>query len=142
MHNIKLFSILRNSKNTDINSEKKDKKDNKMQKAINKLIDLTERGGVPDYGNFEQITTEFKNQNPKLNADSVKLSITPSILLDERPKEREIQIKVLSKDGGHSYSVALFRGEKPEILAKLNDDSIKKEITEFIELSSEKFNEL
>jgi len=117
------------------------KKENYMQNTIDKLINLVEIGGVPDYGDFNKIKADFQNDNKKLNAGKVALSIEPSILLKERPKERELRIKVYSKNNSASYSTTLFRGEKAEILNKLEDDNIKDEIQEFIILSSEKFDE-
>jgi len=138
IYNKPINNIRLDDKNKKDNSQKEDV----MQNALNELINMTELGAVPEYGNYTPIKTTFENENKRLNASEAVLSIEPSILLDERPMEREIKIKVFSKDKYHSYSVTLFRGEKSDILEKLKGDDIKKEIQDFIELSCEKFNEL
>ena len=116
-------------------------KGNDMKNAIGQLKHLAELGGVPEYGNYNAISTTFKNDNEKLNASDIILSIEPSILLEQRPKERELRIKVMSKDGVYSYSVTLFRGEKNQIIDELEGEEITEKIRKFIKDSSERFNE-
>ena len=120
--------------------EPSEAKGDDMKKAIGQLKHLAELGGVPEYGNYNAISAEFKNDDEKLNASDVVLSVAPSIL-KERPKERELQIKVYSKDRSYSYSVTLFRGEKAEILKELEDENLENKIKKFIVESSDKFNE-
>ncbi len=124
-----------------VNKDYGKQENNQMEKAIEQLKYLTEVGGVPEYGDYNAIKVNFKNDNMLLNADDIELSIAPSILLKERPKERELQIKVYSTDRSLSYSVTLFRGEKAEILKELDNDELKDKIKKFISEASDKFNE-
>ena len=132
---------INNTESLVFKKEANEKKGDDMKKAINQLIHLAELGGVPEYGDYNAIKVDFKNDNERLNASDITLSVAPSILLKERPKERELQIKVDSKDQNYSYSTTLFRGEKAQILDKLKDDKLENEIKEFIALASDRFNE-
>ena len=114
---------------------------NLAQNSIAELINMIELGAVPEYGRYNSISSKYQNDNEKINASDVLLSIEPSILLEERPKERELNIKVYSKNKARSYSVTLFRGETKDILNRLKNEDLQLEVESFIKEASSKFNE-
>ena len=141
--NINSYSTKMSSTNTIFksNNEDEEKKADLMQNSLNKLTEMIEFGTVPEYGKFIPIFSEFQNTNEKLNASNVILSIEPSVLLDERPKERELNVKVYSKNKTSSYTVTLFRGEIKDILKQTKDSEMPEKINSFVEEASSKFNE-
>lgn len=112
-----------------------------MKNSLNELLKSVKFGGIPDSGEFEPICSTYKNEDKKLNVSDITLSIAPSVLVEEYPKEREIQIKVFSEDKMHSRSVTLFRGERKAITEKLQSIELQNQITDFAEESSVKFDE-
>ena len=97
---------------------------------------------VPEYGDFSPLKTSFINKNKDLNIKNVELLIKHSILGNERPKERELEIIVKSANEQNKHSFVLKRGEKEEILNYLKSDELPLRIDSFIKESSEKFSEI
>lgn len=122
-------------------ADNKEKEMNLVQNSIAELINMIELGALPEYGKYTPISSSFQNDDKKLNVSNIKLSIDPSLLIEERPKEREINIKVHSNSKAYSYSVTLFRGSAKEILEQLNNAELSEKITAFIQEASSKFNE-
>lgn len=106
-------------------------------KGYEKLYEMAER--IPEYGTFstKKITLHNKNYDVK----DIVLSVKPSILLKERPKERELKIAVKSYNRQHEYSIVLARGENDEILKVLQDDSLPLRIDDFIQEAVDKFRD-
>lgn len=86
---------------------------------------------VCEYGNFTEVKVNIKNKSKDLKIKSFDLFIKPSILLKERPKERELGIKVNSLNND-SCSIVLYRGEKDDILKKLQDKNFILEVEDFL----------
>ena len=97
---------------------------------------------VPEYGDFSPLKTSSINKNKDLNIKNVELLIKRSILGNERPKERELEIIVKSANEQNKQSFVLKRGEKEEILNYLKSDELPLRIDSFIKESSEKFSEI
>ena len=112
-----------------------------MKNSLNELLKSVRLGSIPDSGEFEPVCYSYKNEDKKLNVSDIVLSVAPSVLIEEYPKEREIQIKVFSEDKAHSYSVTLFRGERKAIAEKLQGTELQNQITDFVKESSLKFDE-
>lgn len=129
----KIFSLKNESMSVDNGKE--------IVRNLQKLYTACERQ-VSEYGTFTTVKVNFKNKNNNLNVKDIVLSVKPSILLKERPKEREIEITVKSYNELNKYSVVLARGEKDEILKNLKDENIPIRIDEFIQTASEKFAEM
>ena len=108
---------------------------------INKLHTDAERR-VCEYGNFKEVKLNIKNKTKDLNIKSFDLSVRPSILLKERPKERELAICANSKDGTESYSIVLKRGEKNEILKAMQNDNFISEIEDFLKDAHNEFEHI
>lgn len=133
--------INKTTSNIPFEANSKEGKVNLMQKSISELVGMMELGAVPEYGKYNSISSKYSNEDKKLNVSNVTLLIEPSILLNERPKEREINIKVHSNSGAYSYSITLFRGDNKEVLEHLKSDELPEKIKDFINEASLKLNE-
>ncbi len=122
-------------------SEKSHVQDEILAKKVQKLYSDTERA-VPEYGEFSKLKVRLKNKDENLDVKDVVLTVKPSILLDERPKEREIEISVKSYNELYTYSVVLARGEKDEILKTLQDESFLEKVDDFIIKAADKFKDV
>ena len=111
-----------------------------IAESVKKLYDESERK-VFEYGNFSDVKVKFSNKVKNLNVKDVELIIKPSILSDERPKERELEIVVRSSNEQQKYMYVLKRGEKNEIREFLQKEDSQQLIEEFIQKASEKFSE-
>jgi hypothetical protein len=109
--------------------------------VIDKLHRESERR-VPEYGDFGLVRTHFKNKDKDSNAKFVELLIKPSILLKERPKERELEVVIKSAGEKQKYSLVLKRGDKKEILDYLHNEELPLKIQDAIEDASSSFSEL
>ncbi len=109
--------------------------------ALKKLYTESERA-VPEYGDFRVVKTNFKNSDKNLGIKDITISIHPSVLGKERPKERELRIKANSSDNLSNYSVVLEYGSKYDILKLLEDEQTCKNIEEFIQKASDKFSDI
>lgn len=134
-------SINNSISKTTFGSNVDEKKVETMQNSLNELVEMMERGAVPEYGKCNSIYSRFLNMDEKVNASDIVISVEPSILLDERPTERELNVKVYSKAKSRSYAVTLFRGENKEILEKLKSEEISSLVGFFVQDASSKFNE-
>lgn len=94
---------------------------------------------LPNYGSFQEIKKDYQNSVKKLEISRIELCIKPSILLDERPEERELEIVVNSKDEKNKYSLVLKRGGKKEILDYLKNTSTPAEIEKVLQKASDEF---
>ncbi len=113
----------------------------KIADALKKLYTESERA-VPEYGDFRAVITNFKNSDKNLGVKDITLSIHPSVLGKERPKERELRISINSLNKGTSYSTVLEFGEKADILKLLQNEKTSQDIQKFIEKASDKFSDL
>ena len=113
-----------------------------IAKSIKKLYKESERRGFA-YGDFSKVKVNFLNKNKSLDVKNIELAIKPSILLDERPKERALEILVQSAlNEKDTYKIVLKRGDKEEILKFLQSNEAAVNINEFIQKASEKFNDI
>ena len=133
--------INKTTSNVHFEASSKEERVNSMQNSLNELVEMMELGAVPEYGNYNSISSKYLNDDKKLNVSEVTLSVEPSILLKERPKERELNIKVHSNSKAYSYSLTLFRGETKDILEQLKGDELPEKINSFILEASSKLNE-
>lgn len=108
---------------------------------IGKLHRDSERR-VPEYGDFGLVRTYFKNKDKNSDAKFVELLIKPSILLKERPKERELEVVIKSAGEKQKYSLVLKRGDKKEILDYLNNEELPIKIQEAIDDANYNFSEM
>lgn len=115
--------------------------DDLISGIIEKLHRESERR-VPEYGNFGIVRTFFKNKDKNLDVRSIELLIKPSILLKERPKERELEIVIKSSNDKNKFSLVLKRGDKKEILDYLKDEELPIRINETIDKASEDFSDI
>jgi len=113
-----------------------------IRKNIKKLYKESLRR-VVEYGAFSKVKVNFVNKDKNLDIKNIELSIKPSILLDERPKERELEISVQSSiNEKNIYKLVLKRGQKEEILKFLQSEDILKKIDKSLKDASEAFLEL
>ena len=112
-----------------------------ISELLKKLSNDAERY-VPEYGEFGVVKKEFSNKEKDLDISEVVFSVKPSVLLDERPKEREFEIVVMSKNRLNKYSTVLLRGEKADILQRLAEDSTVLKVEEFLQEANKKFENL
>ncbi len=112
-----------------------------ITEVLKKLSDDAERY-VSEYGEFGAVKKEFSNKEKNLNISEIAFIVKPSVLLEERPKEREFEIVVMSKNRLNKYSTVLSRGEKADILQKLTEDAFVSKIKEFLQEANEKFENL
>ena len=112
-----------------------------LTENVNKFSVDAERR-VCEYGNFKETKINIKNKSKDLNLKSFDLCIRPSLLLKERPKERELMICANSKDDLETYSVVLKRGEKDEILKTLQDKNFICDIEDFLKDAHNEFEHI
>lgn len=112
-----------------------------INENIEKLYKESERR-VAEYGNFQNVKTRFKNKVKELDIKDVEICIKPSILLKERPKERELEISIKSANDKHKYVVVLKRGEKEEILKFLQSKDAVESIESAMQDASDSFSEI
>jgi len=108
---------------------------------LDKLYKESERR-VSEYGNFSSVKTRFINKDKSLDVKTVELVIKPSILGNERPKERELEVVVYSKNERSKYSLVLKRGEKGELIKYLKDEELPSVIDNVINEASDAFSEM
>lgn len=137
--NNNLNSIVRNK--TFLRKQNIMDNDDSILGIIGKLRREAERR-VSEYGDFGIVRTHFKNKDKSLNVKSVELLIKPSILLKERPKERELEIVVKSVNEKNKYSLVLKRGDKKEVLNYLEDEELPLRVNEAIDDASVNFSEI
>lgn len=97
---------------------------------------------VPEKGKFSEIKTKYKNNVENLDVNDITLTVKPSILLDKRPKERELEISVTSKDKLSNYARVLKRGEKQEILDFMKNEGLPYEVEQFLREASDNFAQI
>ena len=112
-----------------------------ISEVLKKLSNDAERY-IPEYGDFGVVKKEFSNKEKDLDISDIVFSVKPSVLLDERPKEREFEIVVMSKNRLNKYSTVLLRGEKAEVLQGLSEDSTVSKVEKFLQEANEKFENL
>lgn len=105
--------------------------------VLNQLYDLSLN--LPNYGSFQEVKRDYQNKVNKLDISNIELCVKPSILIDERPDERELEIVVNSKDEEKKYSLVLKRGDKKEILDYLKNTSTPSEIEKVLQKASDEF---
>jgi len=112
-----------------------------ITESLEKLYKESERR-IAEYGNFQNVKTSFKNRVKNLDIKDVEICVKPSILLKERPKEREVEISIKSADDKHKYAVVLKRGEKEEILKFLQSKDAMESIESAMQDASDSFSEI
>ena len=111
------------------------------KKELQKLCAATQKF-VPEYGNFSEISTVYKNKVQNLDIGDIKITVKPSILLSERPDERELEMAVKSKNDLYTYKLVLKRGDLRDIMDYLRNNSTPAQIENVLKQASESFNDV
>ncbi len=95
---------------------------------------------IQSRGQFQEIKQKYQNKVKKIDIGEIEFSIKPSILIDERPYERELEIAIQSLDKNTKYFMVLKRGENKEILDYLNNPNSPTEVEKILKRASDEFS--
>jgi len=109
----------------------------KISNSLNKLYASSERE-VAEYDYFKTVQVAFDNPDKNLYVGTVKLKISqlPKESGDNYKTQRYLEAVVYSPTKGQNISMIFSVGNKKEILEKLKDEKLVKEIEEFVKESS------